>query len=63
MGGGGRDRDRESQRETETERDRQREKDRQMEYSELRSCMKVEVTVLFYPSLIILMVSVDVNQH
>ena len=31
--------------------------------SELRSCVKVEVAVLGYPSLIVLMVSVDVKQH
>ena len=29
--------------------------------SELRSCVKVEVAVLVYPSLIFLMVSVDIN--
>ena len=33
-------------------------------FSELRSCVKVEVAVLGFPSLIILMVcSVDVKQH
>ena len=31
--------------------------------SELRSCVKVEVAVLDSPSLIVLMVSVDVKQH
>ena len=31
--------------------------------SELRSCVKVEVAILGSPSLIILMVSVDVKQH
>ena len=31
--------------------------------SELRSCVKVEVAALGYPSLIVLMVSVDVKQH
>ena len=31
--------------------------------SELRSCMKVEVAVLGSPSLIVLMVSVDIKQH
>ena len=31
--------------------------------SELRSCVKVEVIVLGSPSLIVLMVSVDVKQH
>ena len=31
--------------------------------SEPRSCVKVEVAVLGSPSLIVLMVSVDVNQH
>ena len=31
--------------------------------SELRSCVKVEVAVLGSPSLIVLMVSVDVKQH
>ena len=31
--------------------------------SELRSCVKVEVAVLSFPSLIVLMVSVDVKQH
>ena len=31
--------------------------------SELRSCVKVEVTVFGSPSLIVLMVSVDVRQH
>ena len=30
---------------------------------ELRSCVKVEVAVLGSPSLIVLMVSVDVKQH
>ena len=32
-------------------------------YSELRRCVKVEVAVLDSPSLIVLMVSVDVKQH
>ena len=31
--------------------------------SELRSCVKVEVAVLCFPSLIIRTVSVDVKQH
>ena len=31
--------------------------------SELRSCVKVEVAVLVYPTLIFLMVSVDINYH
>ena len=31
--------------------------------SELRSCLKVEVAVLGSPSLIVLVVSVDVKQH
>ena len=31
--------------------------------AELRSCVKVEVAVLGSPSLIVLMVSVDVKQH
>ena len=31
--------------------------------TELRSCVKVEVAVLGSPSLIVLMVSVDVKQH
>ena len=31
--------------------------------SELRSCVKVEVAVLGSPSLMVLMVSVDVKQH
>ena len=31
--------------------------------SELRSCVKVKVVVLGPPSLIVLMVSVDVKQH
>ena len=31
--------------------------------SELRSCVKVEVAVLGFPSLIVLMVSVDVKQQ
>ena len=31
--------------------------------TELSSCVKVEVAVLGFPSLIILMVSVDVKQH
>ena len=31
--------------------------------SELRSCVKVEVAVLGSPSLIVLMVSVDVKRH
>ena len=34
-----------------------------LELQILRSCVKVEVTVLGSPSLIILMVSVDVKQH
>ena len=33
------------------------------EESELRSCVRVEVAVLGFPSLIILMVSVDAKQH
>ena len=32
-------------------------------YLELRSCVKVEVDVLGFPSLIVLMVPVDVKQH
>ena len=32
-------------------------------YPELRSCVKVEVAVLGFPSLISMMVSVDVKQH
>ena len=32
-------------------------------FSELRSCVKVEVAVLGSPSLIVLMVSVDVKQY
>ena len=32
-------------------------------FSELRSCVKVEVAVLGFPALIILMISVDVKQH
>ena len=32
-------------------------------HSELRSCVKVEVAYLGSPSLIVLMVSVDVKQH
>ena len=32
-------------------------------HSELRRCVKVEVAVLGFPSLIVLMVSVDVKQH
>ena len=31
--------------------------------SELRSCMKVEVVILGSPSIIVLMVSVDIKQH
>ena len=31
--------------------------------SELRSCVKVEVAVLGSPSLIVIMVSVDIMQH
>ena len=31
--------------------------------SELRSCVKVEVAVLGFPSLIVLMLSVDVKQQ
>ena len=31
--------------------------------TELRSCVKLEVSVLGSPSLIVLMVSVDVKQH
>ena len=30
---------------------------------EFRSCVKVEVAVLGFPSLIVLMVSVDIKQH
>ena len=33
------------------------------EQTELRSCVKVEVAVLGSPSLVVLMVSVDVKQH
>ena len=33
------------------------------ESSEFRSCVKVEVAVLGSPSLIVLVVSVDVKQH
>ena len=32
-------------------------------FSELKSCVNVEVAVLSSPSLIVLMVSVDVKQH
>ena len=32
-------------------------------HSEVRSCVKVEVAVLGSPSLIVLVVSVDVKQH
>ena len=35
----------------------------ELEIPELRSCVKVEVAVLGSPSLINLMVSVDVKQH
>ena len=38
-------------------------KEEKVTTSELRSCVKVEVAVLGSPSLIILMVSVDVKQH
>ena len=31
--------------------------------SELRSCVKVEVAILGSPSLMVLMVSLDVEQH
>ena len=34
-----------------------------MDWTELRSCVKVEVAVLGSPSLIVFMVSVDVKQH
>ena len=34
-----------------------------LEVTELRSCVKVEVAVLGSPSLIVLMVSMDVKQH
>ena len=34
-----------------------------LKFSELRSCVEVEVAVLDSPSLIVLMVSVDVKQH
>ena len=37
--------------------------EKQLERSELRSCVKVEVDVRGSPSLIVLMVSVDVKQH
>ena len=33
------------------------------EFSELRSCVEVEVVVLSLPSVMVLMVSVDVKQH
>ena len=36
---------------------------KKVESSEFRSCVEVEVDVLGSPSLIILMVSVDVKQH
>ena len=32
-------------------------------YAELRSCVKVEVAVLGFPSLTVPTVSVDINQH
>ena len=32
-------------------------------FAELKSCVKVEVTVLGSPALIVIKVSVDVNQH
>ena len=32
-------------------------------FTEFRSCVKIEVAVLGSPSLIVLMVSVDVKQH
>ena len=35
----------------------------ELELSELRSCVKVEVAVLGSPSLIVCVVSVDVMQH
>ena len=34
-----------------------------VEFSQLRSCVKVEAAVLDFPSLTVLMVSVDVKQH
>ena len=36
---------------------------KQLERSELRSCVEVDVDVLDSPSLIVLMVSLDVKQH
>ena len=36
---------------------------RNIEVTELRSCVKVEVAVLGSPSLTVLVVSVDVKQH
>ena len=38
-------------------------KHHRVRHSELRSCVKVEVAVLGSPSLISLMVSVDVKEH
>ena len=35
----------------------------ELPFPELRSCVKVEVAVLGSPSLVVLMVSVDVKQH
>ena len=34
-----------------------------LDLAELKSCEKVEVAVLVSPSLIVLMVSVDIKQH
>ena len=38
-------------------------RDREGRHPELRSCVKVEVAVVGSPSVIVLMVSVDVKQH
>ena len=40
-----------------------KQRDRRTRMSELRSCVKVEVAVLVSPSLVSLMVSVDVKQY
>ena len=43
--------------------ERKRRKKKVVQSSELRSCVKVEVSVMGSPSLIVLTVSVDVKRH
>ena len=49
--------------EEEEERKKERKKRKKKSKSQLRNCVKVEVDVLGFPSLIALTVSVDVKEH